>query len=199
MTRATDFAIAKVQLSREELLGTNIEPSYSGVLSYVRRKYTRELTHADVAVTGIPYDLACTNRPGARFGPRAIRAASTVPSPPYEHFNIETGVDPFGVFKVADYGDVNVSPGDVIESLRRMTDKVKSALDVDAMPIMLGGDHSITFANVRAFAKKHKNIGMIHIDTHADCAPQGLTGFKYDHGAHIRRIPAPPARISVAG
>ena len=53
---------------------------------------------------------------------------------------------------------------------------------------MLGGDHSITFANVRAFAKKYKNIGMIHIDTHADCAPQGLTGFKYDHGAHIRRI-----------
>ena len=54
--------------------------------------------------------------------------------------------------------------------------------------VMLGGDHSVTFANVRAFAKKHKNIGMIHIDTHADCAPQGLCGFKYDHGAHIRRI-----------
>jgi len=53
---------------------------------------------------------------------------------------------------------------------------------------MLGGDHSITYANVRAFAKKYKNIGMIHFDTHADCAPQGLTGFKYDHGAHIRRI-----------
>ena len=53
---------------------------------------------------------------------------------------------------------------------------------------MLGGDHSITYANVRAFQKKFKNIGMIHFDTHADCAPQGLTGFKYDHGAHIRRI-----------
>ncbi|RPI84622.1 MAG: agmatinase, partial [Nitrosopumilales archaeon] len=129
-----------------------------------------------------------TIRPGARYGPRAIRAASTVPSPPYEHFNIETGVDPFGVFRTVDYGDVNISPGDVVESHRRMTDKVKEVLDLDGIPVMLGGDHSITFANVRAFAKKYKNIGMIHIDTHADCAPQGLTGFKYDHGAHIRRI-----------
>ena len=66
-----------------------------------------------------------TIRPGARYGPRAIRAASTVPSPPYEHFNIETGVDPFGVFRTVDYGDVNISPGDVVESHRRMTNKVK--------------------------------------------------------------------------
>jgi guanidinobutyrase len=102
--------------------------------------------------------------------------------------HIETGVDPFGVFRTVDYGDVVVSPGDVIESHTRMTNKVKEVLDLDGIPVMLGGDHSITFANVRAFAKKYKNIGMIHIDTHADCAPQGLCGFKYDHGAHIRRI-----------
>jgi agmatinase len=69
-----------------------------------------------------------------------------------------------------------------------MTQKVKEVLDEEGIPVMLGGDHSITFANVRAFAKKYKNIGMIHFDTHADCAPQGLTGYKYDHGAHIRRI-----------
>jgi guanidinobutyrase len=92
------------------------------------------------------------------------------------------------VFRTVDYGDVVVSPGDVIESHTRMTNKVKEVLDLDGIPVMLGGDHSVTFANVRAFAKKYKNIGMIHIDTHADCAPQGLCGFKYDHGAHIRRI-----------
>jgi agmatinase len=69
-----------------------------------------------------------------------------------------------------------------------MTLKVKEVLEADGIPVMLGGDHSITYANVRAFQKKFKNIGMIHFDTHADCAPQGLTGFKYDHGAHIRRI-----------
>src|SRR5512133_377060 len=165
----------------------NDEPIFVGIPTFLKLPWLRnrnELTKVrpDVAIVGEPFDYGTTIRPGARYGPRAIRAASTVPSPPYEHFNIETGVDPFGVFKVA------VSRGDVVESLTRVTDRVREVLDIDAMPIMLGGDHAITFANVRAFAKKHKNIGMIHIDTHADCAPQGLCGFKYDHGAHIRRI-----------
>ena len=78
-------------------------------------------------------------------------------APPYEHFNIETGVDPFGVFKTVDYGDVVVSPGDVIESHTRMTNKVKEVLDIDGIPVMLGGDHSITFANVRRLLKIQKH------------------------------------------
>jgi len=171
----------------------NDEPIFGGIPTFLKLPWLRsheELKRVkpDVAIIGEPFDFGTTIRPGARYGPRAIRAASTVPSPPYEHFNIETGMDPFGVFKTADYGDVVVSPGDVVESLKRMTDKVKEVLDIDGLPVILGGDHSVTFANVRAFAKKYKNIGMIHIDTHADCAPQGLCGFKYDHGAHIRRI-----------
>ena len=171
----------------------NDEPIFVGIPTFLKLPWLKsnaelKKVKPDVAIIGEPFDFGTTIRPGARYGPRAIRAASTVPSPPYEHFNIETGVDPFGVFRTVDYGDVNVSPGDVVESHRRMTDKVKEVLDIDGIPVMLGGDHSITFANVRAFAKKHKNIGMIHIDTHADCAPQGLCGFKYDHGAHIRRI-----------
>src|ERR671932_211251 len=171
----------------------NDEPIFVGIPTFLKLPWIRsheelKKTKPNVAVIGEPFDFGTTIRPGARYGPRAIRAASTVPSPPYEHFNIETGVDPFGVFKTVDYGDVVVSPGDVVESHRRMTQKVKEVLDIDGIPIILGGDHSITFANVRAFAKKYKNIGMIHIDTHADCAPQGLCGFKYDHGAHIRRI-----------
>ena len=171
----------------------NDEPIFVGIPTFLKLPWIRTLQELkkvkpDVAIIGEPFDFGTTIRPGARYGPRAIRAASTVPSPPYEHFNIETGVDPFGVFKTVDYGDVVVSPGDIIESHTRMTNKVKEVLDIDGIPVMLGGDHSITFANVRAFAKKYKNIGMIHIDTHADCAPQGLCGFKYDHGAHIRRI-----------
>ena len=71
-----------------------------------------------------------------------------------------------------------VSPGDVVESHKRMTDKVKEVLDVDGIPVMLGGDHSITFANVRAFAKKDKNIGMIHIDTHAIVLPRACVRFR---------------------
>src|SRR5918912_18002 len=142
----------------------NDEPIFGGIPTFLKLPWIRSIEELkkvkpDVAVIGEPFDFGTTIRPGARYGPRAIRAASTVPS-----------------------------PGDVVESLKRMTDKVKEVLDIDGLPIMLGGDHSVTFANVRAFAKKYKNIGMIHIDTHADCAPQGLCGFKYDHGAHIRRI-----------
>jgi agmatinase len=171
----------------------NNEAIFVGIPTFLKLPWARshkelQQIKPDVAVIGEPFDFGTTIRPGTRYGPRAIRAASTVPSPPYEHFNIETGVDPFGVFKVVDYGDVAISPGDVIESHARMTRKVHQALEIDAIPIILGGDHSCTFANVRALAKKHKKIGMLHIDCHADCAPDGLTGFKYDHGAHIRRI-----------
>lgn len=171
----------------------NNEAIFVGIPTFLKLPWARshrelDQIKPDVAVIGEPFDFGTTIRPGTRYGPRAIRAASTVPSPPYEHFNIETGVDPFGVFKVVDYGDVPISPGDVIESHSRMTKKVHQALEIGAIPIILGGDHSCTFANVRALAKKYKKIGLIHIDCHADCAPDGLTGFKYDHGAHIRRI-----------
>ncbi|MBM3894867.1 MAG: agmatinase [Thaumarchaeota archaeon] len=171
----------------------NDQPPFVGINTFLHLPWVQ--SHAElqkvkpnVAIIGEPFDFGTTIRPGARYGPRAIRAASTIPAPPYERFNIETGADPFGVFRAVDYGDVNVSPGDVIESHKRMTEKVKEVLDINGIPVMLGGDHSITFANVRAFAKKYKNIGIIHLDTHADCAPQGLCGFKYDHGAHIRRV-----------
>lgn len=171
----------------------NDTPPFVGIntflhLPWVQNHAELQRVKPNVAIIGEPFDFGTTIRPGARYGPRAIRAASTIPAPPYERFNIETGADPFGVFRAVDYGDVNVSPGDVIESHKRMTQKVKEVLDINGIPVMLGGDHSITFANVRAFAKKYKNIGIIHLDTHADCAPQGLCGFKYDHGAHIRRV-----------
>ena len=135
------------------------EPIFCGIptflkLPLLKNQQELEKSKPDIAIIGEPFDFGTTIRPGARYGPRAIRAASTVPSPPYEHFNIETGVDPFGTFKVADYGDVNVSPGDVIESLRRMTDKVKSALDVDAMPIMLG---EITQLHLQMYGRLQKN------------------------------------------
>jgi guanidinobutyrase len=171
----------------------NIEAIFVGIPTFLKLPLVKslkelEVVKPDVAIVGEPFDFGTTIRPGTRYGPRAIRAASTVPSPPYEHFNIETGVDPFGVFRVVDYGDVSISPGDPIESLARMTKKVYEVIEHKAIPIILGGDHSCTFANVRALARKYKKIGMIHIDCHADCAPDGLTGFKYDHGAHIRRI-----------
>jgi agmatinase len=161
MTRATDFAI-----TREDLLGTEIEPSYSGVLSFLRRKYTRDLTHANVAVTGVPYDLAVTNRPGARFGPRAIRAVSsamnwgTVP---------QWGFDPFDELAVVDYGDCGIDsskPESVPEEIEAHITKI---LENDCASLTLGGDHFITYPILKAYAKKFgKKLSLIHFDAHYD-------------------------------
>ena len=89
-------------LLRESLYGTTPEPTYAGVTSFMRRKYTQDLDGVDVVVTGVPLDTATTNRPGARFGPRAIRAASTIMA--WERpYGME--FDPFDKLAVVDYGD----------------------------------------------------------------------------------------------
>jgi agmatinase len=91
-----------------QLKGTHLEPTFSGALSFMRRKYSRELAGVDVAVSGFPLDTATTNRPGARFGPRAIRAASSnnAWNRPYG-----TDFDPFDRLAVIDYGDCHWDHG----------------------------------------------------------------------------------------
>src|SRR3989442_14367576 len=106
----------------------NDEPIFVGIptflkLPWIRSKAELQKVRPNVAIIGEPFDFGTTIRPGARDGPRAIRAASTVPSPPDEHFNIETGVVPFGVLKTVDYGVLNVAQGDVKDAYRRMTTK----------------------------------------------------------------------------
>ena len=100
----TDLAI-----TRESLYGMTEEPTYSGITSFLRRRYTRDLTGVDVAVTGVPYDLATTNRPGTRLGPRGIRAASTIMAwgDAVDGWNF----DPFKDLAVVDVGDCNFDPG----------------------------------------------------------------------------------------
>jgi len=166
MTRATDFVMPNETPSREALLGTNIEPSYSGILSFVRRKYSRDLTHADVAVTGIPYDLACTNRPGARFGPRAIREESsainwgTVP-----HW----GFDPFDELAVVDYGDCGVDSSHPEKIPAEIEAHISHIINNDCATLTLGGDHFITYPILKAYAAKFgKGLSLIHFDAHYD-------------------------------
>ncbi|MEW6983809.1 agmatinase [Colwelliaceae bacterium 6471] len=161
MTLATDFAI-----TREDLLGTDIEPSFCGVLSFLRRKYSRDLAHADVAVTGVPYDLAVTNRPGARFGPRAIRQASsamnwgTVP-----HW----GFDPFDNLAVVDYGDCGVDSSKPESIPEEIEAHISHIINQDCATLTLGGDHFITYPILKAYAKKYgKGISLIHFDAHYD-------------------------------
>ena len=159
--KAGDHAI-----DRESLYGTTSEPTYAGAVSFMRRKYTRDLTGVDLVVTGVPLDTATTNRPGARFGPRGIRAASSCISwmRPYD-----TEIDPFDKLAVVDYGDCFFDFGrpetvpDAIEA------HASNIIDQGPGLLTLGGDHFIAWPLLKAHAKKHgKPLSLLHFDAHSD-------------------------------
>ena len=153
-------------LTRESLYGTTPEPTYAGALSFMRRKYTKDLEGVDVAVAGVPLDTATTNRPGARFGPRAIREASTIMA--WERpYGME--FDPFDKLAVVDCGDCYFDFG--------LPDTVPDAIEAFASSIIddgpgllaLGGDHFIAYPLLKAHAKKHgKPLSLLHFDAHSD-------------------------------
>ncbi len=173
MTRPTDFGI-----TREDLLGTEIEPTFSGVLSFLRRKYSRELNNAEVAVTGIPYDLALSNRSGARLGPRAIRAASSnLAWGTVAHW----GFDPFDSLAVVDYGDCGIDTSLPEQIPHHIEQHITNILEQNCATLCLGGDHFISYPILQAYAKKFgKGISLIHFDAHYDTWND--TSGKIDHG-----------------
>lgn len=149
----------------ESLYGLEVEPTYAGALSFMRRKYTRELTGVDVAVTGVPMDLATTNRPGARFGPAGVRRASAnlAWAQPYPW-----KINPFDHLAVIDYGDClfdfgrpGLITGEIVEHARRI-------IDSGASMLTLGGDHFITYPLLKAHAAVHGQLSLIHFDAHSD-------------------------------
>ncbi len=170
-------------------------PIFVGIPSFLKLPICEDIgeikkINPDIAIIGEPLDTATTIRPGTRYGPRAVRAASTVPSPPYEHYNIETGIDPFDSFNVVDTGDVHIICGDTLASQKKCEERVYEISKLGICPFSIGGDHSLTYPNVKGWseARGYKKIGIIHFDCHADTGDEGLCGFKYDHGAHIKRI-----------
>jgi agmatinase len=153
-------------ITRKSLYGTTPEPTYAGVTSFMRRKYTRDLQGVDVVVTGVPLDTATTNRPGARFGPRAIRAASTIMAweKPY---GME--FDPFDKLAVTDYGDCFFDFG----RPQQVPDEIEAhAYDIiNQGPglLTLGGDHFITYPLLKAHVRKHGGpLSLLHFDAHSD-------------------------------
>ena len=140
------------------LYGTQVEHTYSGALSFLRRKYTRDLDGVDVAVTGIPFDLATTNRPGTRFGPASIRAASAHLSwgPPWPW-----GFDPTERLAIVDYGDCSFDFGRPDGIPREIEAHAESIIAHDVSLLCLGGDHFMTLPLLRAHAKRHGPLALI--------------------------------------
>lgn len=145
--------------------GTRFEPAYSGATSFLRRRYTKDLTGVDVAVTGIPVDTAVTNRPGTRFGPRAIREASAQMAwtRPYG-----SAFDPLDRLKVVDYGDVGWDlgfPQQMPPAVEAHADRIIAS---SATMLSLGGDHFISYPLLKAHAKKYGPLSLVHFDAHCD-------------------------------
>ena len=151
---------------RESLYGTTPEATYAGAVSFMRRKYTRDLKGVDLVVTGVPLDTATTNRPGTRFGPRAIRAASTIMA--WERpYGME--FDPFDKLAVVDYGDCHFDFG-VPESVPDEIEAHASAI-IEQGPglLTLGGDHFVSYPLLKAHGKKFgAPISLLHFDAHSD-------------------------------
>jgi len=165
-------------ITRETLYGTHPEPTFGGVLSFLRRKYTRDLTGVDIAVTGVPFDAATTNRPGARFGPRAIRAASA-------HMAWERpygmDFDPLDKLAVVDYGDCFTKFGRPAGVPDQIEEHAFSIIDQGPALLTLGGDHFIAYPLIKAHVRKHGGpLALLHFDAHSDSWEQ--EDGRIDHG-----------------
>ena len=152
--------------TRESDRGTVVEPAYGGATSFMRRRYTRDLRDADVAVVGIPFDLATTNRSGARLGPRAIRSISS--NLAWEEQVVGWGFDPFEKLAVVDYGDFAFDPGrpDLVPA--ELRSQAQALMATDTAILALGGDHFVTYPLLQACAEKHGALSLIHFDAHSD-------------------------------
>ena len=145
--------------------GLNHEITFGGAMSFLRRRYTKDLTGIDLAVTGVPFDQAVTNRPGTRLGPRAIREASALQaSDPPNGWDVDPMVD----IAMADYGDLAFDYARVADFPTTLQAHVAGILDQGAACLALGGDHSISLPILRAHAERHGPLALLQFDAHTD-------------------------------
>jgi agmatinase len=139
----------------------------------------QDFAEEDFCIVGVPFDTATTNRPGCRFGPRAIREFMGG----FSRYNQDADYQ-YDNLSGMDYGDISVLPGYTEESLELIYEGVKTVLDAGVTPIVLGGDHLITYAELRAYCETYGPVAMIHFDSHNDTSDYSE---KYSHGTPFRR------------
>ena len=160
----------------------SLAPRYTGVRTFARCPLVEGPEDVDVAAVGIPFDTATTNRPGARFGPEAIRSCSIALRP----YHPALDVDVFAALSVADLGDLDVTPGNAERSAGQIADALAPVVEAGTVPIVLGGDHSITLGELRAQAGHHGPLALVLLDAHADTW-DSYYGERYFHGTPFRR------------
>jgi agmatinase len=161
------------------------KPDFAGPVSFGSAPYTQDkelLAGFDVAIVGAPTDDLVSDRPGTRFGPRAIRAASCPPGP-----HLEAKVDALRELRVIDFGDAAVIPADPEASHAAIEELVGQVVAAGAIPVVLGGDHSIAEPDLRACAQRHGPLGLLHFDTHTDTGTE-VFGVERSHGTPMYRL-----------
>lgn len=163
-------------------LGGNEMPRFAGPATMMRLPAQATAEGLDAAFIGVPVDIATSNRPGARLGPRQIRDESRMLRP----YNMATHAAPFDSLQVADIGDVPINTFHLPKTIDIISDFYDEVLTHDCIPLSLGGDHVVTLPILRAIAKKHGPVGLIHIDAHAD-VNEHMFGEPIAHGTPFRR------------
>src|SRR3989449_7009764 len=143
-------------------LDAQVIPRFAGIRTYMRAPHVTKLVGVDAAVYGIPFDTATSYRTGARFGPEAIRSASALIRP--YHPVLEVNV--VDALSIVDYGDLPVSPGATDRTYAQVEAAMLPLVNAGVFPLALGGDHSITLAELRVLARKHGPLGLVQLDAH---------------------------------
>ena len=174
-------------------------PRFTGPRTYARLPYVKELEGVHAAVFGIPWDGGASFRGGARFGPEGVRSASGM----IRTYNPVQKVQVFGALSTIDYGDAPTAPGYIEQTLERVEAFVRPIAESEALPVAIGGDHSMTLAELRALAAVHGPLGLVHLDSHMDLWDTYFDGLRYSHGTLFRRALEEgildPSRVLQAG
>ncbi|HYC06552.1 MAG TPA: agmatinase [Candidatus Binatia bacterium] len=188
---SADFAQANGWEVDYELYPDFDLPTYVGMQTFSKLPWVPDAAEirargVDVAIVGAPFDDAVSHRSGARFGPRAIRQAQYTSG---DFNSLQLGVEPFKVLTVVDAGDANIVPAWMDRAHAVIYRKVREVAETGAIPIVLGGDHSITWPSATAIAEARRpgSIGIVHFDAHADTANEDW-GVLAGHGTPMRRL-----------
>ncbi len=169
-------------MSFNQPLGGNAMPRFGGLASMMRLPVTDSPAGLDVGFVGVPLDIGTSHRPGTRFGPRQIRAESALIRP----YNMATGAAPFDTLQVADLGDVAINTYNLQKSVDIIERHFQPIVDSGCKPLTLGGDHTIVLPILRAMARKHGPVALVHVDAHAD-VNDDMFGERIAHGTPFRR------------
>ena len=157
-------------------------PRFSGIKTFMRLPFIKELEGVDFAIIGVPSDAGASFRTGQREGPAGIRKVSAL----LRHHNPILNISPYDFLSGIDYGDLPVVPGYIEEGYKRIEENLIPVLEAGIVPILLGGDHAITLPELRAIKKIHGRVSLIHFDSHSDTVDEYF-GKPYNHGTPFKR------------